>query len=77
MVQAAVERKFEVIGEALNRIKKLDKSILHSISDHQRIIAFRNIIVHGYDVIDSEIVWDAVKNYLPKLEGEVKKLLND
>ena len=57
MLQAAVERKFQIIGEALNRIKRLDASVLHSISEHQRIIAFRNIIVHGYDAIDSEIVW--------------------
>jgi len=76
MVQAAVERKFQIIGEALNRIKQLDSSILQSISEHQRIIAFRNIIVHGYDVIDSEIIWDAVKNHLPKLKNEVEWLLN-
>lgn len=42
-VQAAIERKFEIIGEALNRIKKLDSSMLLSISEHQRIIGFRNI----------------------------------
>jgi len=76
MVQAAVERKFQIIGEALNRIKQLDSSILQNISEHQRIIAFRNIIVHGYDVIDSEIIWDAVKNHLPKLKNEVESLLN-
>ena len=76
MTQAAVERKFQIIGEALNRIKRLDNSILQSISEHQRIIAFRNIIVHGYDVIDSEIIWDAVENHLPKLKKEVERLLN-
>jgi uncharacterized protein with HEPN domain len=76
MVQAAVERKFQIIGEALNRIKWLDDSVLHSISEHQRIIAFRNIIVHGYDVIDSEIIWDAIENHLPKLRAEVERLLN-
>jgi uncharacterized protein with HEPN domain len=43
MLQAAVERKFEVIGEALNRIKKLDRSILGRISEHERIIGFRNL----------------------------------
>ena len=76
MVQAAVERKFQIIGEALNRIKRLDNSVLQDISEHQRIIAFRNIIVHGYDVIDSEIMWDAIKNHLPKLKEETKQLLN-
>lgn len=76
MVQAAVERKFQIIGEALNRIKRLDDSVLQSISEYQRIIAFRNIIVHGYDVIDSEIIWDAIENHLPKLRKEVERLLN-
>lgn len=75
MVQAAVERKFQIIGEALNRIKRLDDSVLHSIPEHQRIIAFRNIIVHGYDVIDSEIIWDVIRNHLPKLGEEVEWLL--
>ncbi len=76
MVQAAVERKFQIIWEALNRIKRLDNSVLRGISEHQRIIAFRNIIVHGYDVIDSEIIWDAIKKHLPKLKEEAERLLN-
>ena len=76
MVQAAVERKFQIIGEALNRIKRLDNPVLQGISEHQRIIAFRNIIVHGYDVIDSEIIWDAIKNHLPMLKEETERLLN-
>jgi len=76
MVQAAVERKFQIIGEALNRIKSLEESILNGISEHRRIIAFRNIIVHGYDAIDTEIVWDAIKNHLPKLKKEVEQLLS-
>lgn len=75
MVQAAVERKFEIIGEALSRIRRLDASILEHISEHRRIIGFRNVIIHGYDVIDREIVWDAVKNHLPKLKAEVEQLL--
>ena len=74
-VQAAVERKFEIIGEALNRIKKLEASVLESISEPQRIVGFRNVITHGYDVLDSELVWDAVQNHLPVLKQEIEKLL--
>jgi uncharacterized protein with HEPN domain len=76
-VQAAVERKFEIIGEALNRLKKLDAAALQSISEHQRIIGFRNAIIHGYDVLDSELVWDAVRNHLPALKRQVEQLLED
>ncbi len=75
MAQAAVERKFEIIGEALNRISGSDAAILQRISDYQRIIGFRNVISHGYDVVDLEIVWDAVRNYLPVLIREVEELL--
>ena len=76
-VQAAVERKFEIIGEALNRIKKLDASVLESISEHQRIIGFRNVITHGYDALDTELVWDAVRNHLATLKEQVERLLEN
>jgi len=75
MVRAAVERKFEIIREALNRICGSDPALLGGISDYQRIISFRNIIAHGYDVVDVEIVWDAVRNYLPVLIRQVEQLL--
>jgi uncharacterized protein with HEPN domain len=73
--QAAVERKFEIIGEALNRIKRLDKDLVAAIPEHERIISFRNIISHGYDVIDPELVWDAIQNHLSVLKGVVESLL--
>ncbi len=47
MVKSAVERQFDILGEALNRIKKLDPDSLNNISDWQRIIAFRNVIAHA------------------------------
>ena len=75
IVQAAVEREFEIIGEALTRIKKLDSSLLEHISEYQRIIGFRNVISHGYDAIDLELVWDAVRNHLPMLTKQVNELL--
>jgi len=76
MAQAAIERKFEIIGEALSRIGRLDSSVLNSISEHQRIIGFRNVIIHGYDAIDSDIVWDAIQNHLPILKQQVRDLLD-
>ncbi len=76
-VQAAVERKFEIIGEALNRIKRLNSRVLESISEHQRIIGFRNVITHGYDALDTELVWDAIRNHLPLLKKQVEQLLKN
>ncbi len=75
MVQAAVERKFEIIGEALNRLTRSKSPVLEKLSDHARIIGFRNVIAHGYDAVDHEIVWEAVRSYLPKLAVEAERLL--
>jgi len=75
ITQRAVERNFEIIGEALNRIRKFNEEFLEKISEHYRIIGFRNILIHGYDIIDETIVWNAVKKHLPILYKEVKELL--
>lgn len=75
MLRQAIERNFEIIGEALNRLSKIDPQLLLRISDHQRIISFRNILIHGYDAILEERVWDAVQNHLPNLMTEVEELL--
>lgn len=74
MAQRAVEREFEIIGEALNRIKKADPELLEHVSEYHRIIGFRNILAHGYDVIDEKLVWDAINKHLPVLVKEIKKL---
>lgn len=75
MVQAAVERKFEIIGEALSRLARSKSPVLENLSDHARIVGFRNVIAHGYDAVDHEIVWEAMGTYLPKLAAEVEHLL--
>ncbi len=76
VTQRAVERNFEIIGEALSRIKRLDESILLEVSGAHRIIGFRNILIHGYDTVDNAIVWGAVKDRLPVLIVEIKGLLS-
>ena len=67
VTQRAVERDFEIIGEALNRIRNTDDAIIQKISDYHRIIGFRNILIHGYDIIDEKIVWQAIIKHLPIL----------
>jgi uncharacterized protein with HEPN domain len=74
MLRAAVEREFQIIGEALARLAQLDAPLVAQISQWQRIVAFRNILVHGYSVVDDQIVWDVVETHLPKLRREVTAL---
>ena len=75
VTRRAVERNFEIIGEALNRVKKTDDQLLTKVSEHHRIIGFRNILIHGYDIVDETIVWQAATKHLPVLVDQVKQVL--
>ena len=77
MLRAAVERQFEIIGEALAQLARLDKSVAVRISDYRRIVAFRNILIHGYRQVDNRLVWDAITSRLPPLRQEVAMLLGE
>jgi uncharacterized protein with HEPN domain len=75
MLRSAVERQFEILGEALGKLKKLDLELAGRISDHRRIIAFRNVLIHGYDVVLDEVVWGVVETQIPVLRGTLAELL--
>jgi uncharacterized protein with HEPN domain len=75
MLRSAVERQFEVIGEALNRLSRCAPDIAEQVQHHRRIIAFRNILIHGYDMIEDRVVWDIVQQDLPVLHRQVVGLL--
>ncbi len=76
MLRAAVERQFEIIGEALVRLIRLDETFAARITEHRRIVAFRNILIHGYADVDDRLVWDVVETKLPVLRREIEALLN-
>ena len=73
MLRRAIEREFEIIGEAMNRIEKVDSSI--NISSKKQIISMRNRVIHGYDKIDNEIVWGIIVRHLPTLKEEIESLI--
>jgi uncharacterized protein with HEPN domain len=74
-LRSAVERKFEIMGEALNRIRRDDPELLPRIRDHRDIVSFRNILVHGYDAIDDRIVWGVIEEDLDGLIEDVQGLV--
>jgi len=75
LVKAAVERKFAIIGEALVRLRREYPQLLEKISDTEKIIGFRNVLVHGYDMIEDATVWSAIQSNLPILIEEIEALL--
>lgn len=76
LLYQAVERNFEVIGEALNRLAKLDPQTAARVDEHEQIIAFRNLLIHGYDLVDHERVWQIIVGHLPSLLVQVTTLLS-
>ncbi len=74
-LRSAVERQFEILGEALNNIKKMDEEIFNSIEGSRGAISFRNILSHGYDTVDNVIVWGIIKKDLSKLKYSIEKLM--
>lgn len=71
----AIEREFEIIGEALRRLSLADSALAERIDELPRIVGFRNRIIHGYDTIDDATVWGVIEGHLPALLEQVQKLL--
>ncbi|MDE7412360.1 MAG: DUF86 domain-containing protein [Muribaculaceae bacterium] len=72
MRQCVVERKVEIMGEAINRIKKLNSNI--QIPNARAIIDTRNRIIHSYDNVTSEFLWSLVQRHIPELKQDIEIL---
>lgn len=75
LLRRGIEREIEIIGEATNRILKLDDSVL--IVNARQIVDTRNWVIHGYDKVDDVVIWGIISNHLPKLQKEIEKLLKE
>lgn len=75
LVRSAVERQLEIVGEALSQLAKVDPQIAGGISELRRIIAFRNILAHGYAAIDYGALWQVIEEKLPELQRNLRMLL--
>lgn len=69
----AVERNVEIMGEAINRVLKIDSNI--QLPDARAIVSTRNRVIHGYDSVTPEFLWSLVINHIPRLKQDVQRLL--
>lgn len=77
LLHSAVERKFEITGEALNQLSRLEPSVASRIPELPKIVAFRNLLIHGYAAVDHSRVWRIIHDSLPGVRGAVDALLKE
>jgi uncharacterized protein with HEPN domain len=75
ILKRAVERDIEIIGEAVNRILKMDPNF--PIENAKRIVGLRNQIIHAYDNISDENIWAIIIKHLPLLKNEVENMIEN
>lgn len=75
MLRSAVERQFEIIGEALNHAELEQPELTTLIPDLRRIVGLRNRIIHGYDSVDDQLLWQTVQAHVPSLAQQLEQLL--
>ena len=73
LLRRGIEREIEIIGEAVNRIMKIDPKI--KIECARQIVDTRNWVIHGYDRVDDVVIWGIISIHLPKLKTEIEHYL--
>ncbi len=74
-LRSAVERQFEILGEALNQLSKVAPEVAIRVPDLPQIVAFRNLLIHGYATVDHPTVWETLQSRIPALRRCVAELL--
>ncbi len=77
MFRGAVQRELQIIGEAMIQLRSLDADLAEQIPEHDQIIRFRHVLVHGYHELDSGVVWHVVTNKLDALRVDLESLLKE
>lgn len=75
MRKCVVERKVEIMGEAINRIKKIDSSVV--IPNARAIIDTRNRIIHAYDNVQPGFLWGLVIRHIPELKKDIERIISE
>jgi uncharacterized protein with HEPN domain len=75
LLRRGIEREIEIIGEATNRILKIDPDF--NLTNARQIVDTRNWVIHGYDKVDDVVVWGIISNHLPNLKKEIEAYLKE
>jgi uncharacterized protein with HEPN domain len=73
--QAAVEREFEIIGEAMTRLRRDFPEVAAQVPELREVIDFRNLLSHGYDSIDLRVVWSLAQHELPAFVSALRRIV--
>ena len=77
MLRSAVERQFEILGEALKQAESYEPGLAETIPDLRRIVGLRNRLIHGYDVVDQDLLWATAQEKLKPLGLVLRQLLSE
>lgn len=75
LLRSAVERQFEIVGEALSQLARHAPDLAAGVPDLPRIVAFRNLLIHGYAAIDDRLVWEVATERTTPLLALLEDLL--
>ncbi|MCD2340192.1 DUF86 domain-containing protein [Ideonella azotifigens] len=74
LLRSAVERQLEIVGEALNHLRKLEPATAEQLPELAAAIGLRNVLIHGYASVDNRLVWDVVSAHLPTLAVRLRTM---
>ncbi len=77
LCQSAIERQLEIAGDALGQLRKLDPTLFARVRDGDLIVAFRNVLAHGYATLDHRRVYDIASTRTAALAGVLQQLLTE
>jgi uncharacterized protein with HEPN domain len=77
ILHSAVERQFEIVGEALNRALEENPALAERLPEARGVVGFRNRLAHGYDDISNRVVWSIALENLPPLLAKIQGVLKE
>jgi uncharacterized protein with HEPN domain len=77
LLRSAVERQFEIVGESLRQAEIADGRVGSHVSQLRPIVGLRNRLIHGYDVVDQQLIWSIIRDEVPPLIAQLASVLAD